>query len=222
MTKHYFSLPSFFLVTSIILSGCATKPDSSLKNDNKIVTSEQRAEELLKNKKWQLKGKIAFIQEIKNNEGIEDKRESASIIWQVNENKQTQELNLTSYLGINVLQLKSNQDQHLIKVDGKEYRGTNLSQLIYSLTGLPLPTEALNFWLKGLPYKTDDVLKTDENTQLPKSMSSYYHNALWQINYSNYQRFDGFNMATKFIIKKENLLIKVAIKNWSLFDYEAN
>ena len=52
------------------------------------------------------------------------KRESASLIWQVNEKQQTQELNLTSYLGINVLHLKSNKKQHLIKVDGKEYRGT--------------------------------------------------------------------------------------------------
>jgi len=197
-----------------MLSGCATRPSTPLKDNIQVVTSEQRAKQLLKKKKWQLKGKIAFIQQIKNNKGIKDKRESASIIWQVNEKKQTQELNLTSYLGINVLHLKSNQNQHLIKVDGKEYRGTNLSQLIYSLTGLTLPTEALSFWLKGLPYKSDDKLQTDDKTQLPKRLSSYYHNALWQINYSNYQRFNGFEMATKFSIKKDDLLIKVAVKNW--------
>lgn len=198
-----------------MLSGCATKPTLPLKGNIQTVTSEQRAEQLLKNKKWQLNGKIAFIQKIKTNNGIKDKRESASITWQVNENQQIQELNLTSYLGINVLHLKSNQNQHLIKVDGKEYRGTNLSQLIYSLTGLTLPTEALTFWLKGLPYKADDKLEVDEKTQLPKSMSSYYHNAVWKINYKNYQRFNGFEMATKFTIIKDDLLIKVAVKNWS-------
>ena len=218
MKKNHTPLSSlllnFLFVTSIILSGCATKSNTAFKDSIQTITSEQRAKQLLKKKKWQLKGKIAFIQQIKNNKGIKDKRESASIIWQVNEKKQTQELNLTSYLGINVLHLKSNQNQHLIKVDGKEYRGTNLSQLIYSLTGLTLPTEALSFWLKGLPYKSDDKLQTDDKTLLPKRLSSYYHNALWQINYSNYQHFNGFEMATKFSIKKDDLLIKVAVKNW--------
>lgn len=197
-----------------MLSGCATQPNSALKNNIQMITSEQRAEQLLKNKKWQLKGKIAFIQKTKN----KDKRESASLIWQVNEKEQTQELNLTSFLGINVLHLKSNKSQHLIKVDGKEYLGTNLSQLIYSLTGLTLPTDALTFWLKGLPYKTNDNLEIDDATQLPKKLSSNYHNALWQINYSNYQHFNGMDMATKFTLKKDNLLIKIAVNNWSFTD----
>lgn len=197
-----------------MLSGCATKPSTPLSDNIQAVTPEQRAKQLLKNKKWQLKGKIAFIQ--KTNK--KDKRESASLIWQVNEKEQTQELNLTSFLGINVLHLKSNKNQHLIKVDGKEYRGTNLSQLIYSLTGLTLPTEALTFWLKGLPYKTDDKLEIDEKTQLPKKLLSYYNNALWQINYSNYQAFNGVKMATKFTLNKDDLLIKVVVKSWAFTD----
>ena len=214
MTKKHTPLFSLLLVTSILISGCATKPNTAPEDNIQVVTSEQRTKQLLKNKKWQLKGKIAFIQQTNET----DKRESASIIWKVNEKKQTQELNLTSYLGINVLHLKSNQQQHLIKVDGKEYRGSNLSILIYSLTGLTLPTEALTFWLKGLPYRTDDKLQINEKTQLPKSMTSYYHNSLWQINYNDYRSFNGFKMATKFTIKKEGLLIKVVVKNWSFID----
>ncbi len=216
MTNKHTPLFNLFLnislVTSILLSGCATKPKISSEDNTQLVTLEQRSKKLLKSKKWQLKGKIAFIQQINDDK---DKRESASIIWQVNEKKQTQELNLTSYLGINVLHLKSNQHEHLIKVDGKEYRGTNLSQLIYALTGLTLPTEALTFWLKGLPYNIDDELQLDEKTQLPESMSSYYRNSIWQINYKNYKDFNGIKMATKFTIKKDALLIKVAVKNWS-------
>jgi outer membrane lipoprotein LolB len=163
---------------------------------------------------WQLNGKIAFIQQLQN----KSKRESASLIWQVNERQHTQELNLTSYLGINVLHLKSNNQKHLIKVDGKEYRGTHLSSLIYSLTGLTLPTQALNLWLKGLPYKADDKLQLNETTQLPTSISSYYNNELWQITYANYKYFNNINMATQFTIEKDNLLIKIAVKNWHFID----
>jgi outer membrane lipoprotein LolB len=208
------SLFSILLLISFLLSGCATKPIDPSKNHNEVTSLQQRTAQLLKKSAWQLNGKIAFIQQTQD----KSKRESASLIWQVNETQQTQELNLTSYLGINVLQLKSNKKQHLIKVEGKEYRGENLSNLIYSLTGLTLPTKALTFWLKGLPYKTDDKLQFNESTQLPITISSYYNNELWRINYANYEYFNNIKMATQFTIEKDDLLIKIAVKNWLLND----
>jgi len=195
-----------------MLSGCANQSSPSSKNNIQTLTAPQRTAQLLKHKHWQLRGKIAFIEKIQNKK---DKRESASIAWHVNEDIQHQTLNLTSFLGINVLHLESNKNQHLIKVDGKEYHGTNLTQLIYSLTGLTLPTKALTYWLKGLPYHVSDILKVDQITQLPLSISSVYNNALWQINFSNYQNFNGIEMATKFTIEKDGLLIKVSVKKWS-------
>jgi len=195
-----------------MITGCASKVNLPPQPTLQTLTSEQRTNKLLQNNVWKLQGKIAFIEKTSNKK---DKRESASITWHVNEEAQHQTLNLTSYLGINVLHLESNKKQHVIKVDGKEYRDTNLAYLIYSLTGLTLPTNALIYWLKGLPYKTSDRLKVNQNTQLPISISSYYNNALWQISYHNYRVFEGIEMATKFTIKKDGLLIKVAVKEWS-------
>jgi len=209
-----------FLFANLFFTGCVSKP----KNEHVQITSntEQRSERLLATKRWQLRGKIAFIQKPVNL-GDKEKRESASITWQVNEKKQTQELNLTTYLGINILNLKSIKNKHVIKVDGKEYRSANLSQLINSLTGLTLPTKALAYWLKGLPYEKNDILIIDEKTNLPKSIASNYHNTLWEINYDNYQQvnglnFNNLNMATKFTIKKSDLLIKIAVNKWILDD----
>jgi len=195
-----------------MISGCANNANLSPKDPIQTLTSEQRTAQLLKNKKWHLQGKIAFIEKIANKK---DKRESASISWHVNEESQNQTLNLTSYLGINVLRIESNKKWHQIKVDGKEYRGTNLAHLIYSLTGRTLPTNALTYWLKGLPYETSDELLLNPSTQLPLSISSYYNNSLWQISYSNYRVFDGIEMATEFSIEKDGLLIKIAVKKWS-------
>lgn len=212
MTKPYLFLLSLFFIASTLLSGCASKLDSYSKENIQTLTPEQRSKQLLTQKKWQLRGKIAFIQKIKSEK---DRRESTSMTWQVNEEQQTQELNLTSYLGVNVFHLQSSSNQHLIEVDGKQYHGTNLPQLIYSLTGFPLPTKALTFWLKGLPYKEHDKIEMDNKTQLPVSLSSYDNNVLWKIDYSNYQVFEGINMATKFSIKKDDLLIKIIVKHWS-------
>ncbi|MCW8833218.1 MAG: lipoprotein insertase outer membrane protein LolB [Colwellia sp.] len=215
MINANLSLLSLFFIASIMLSGCATQAPPTSSNNIQTVAPEQRAAHLLKNKKWQLRGKIAFIQKRPDKQ---DKRESASIFWQVDESESTQTLDLTSYLGINVLHLSSMQGEHFLNVDGEEYHSNNLSQLIYSLTGLTLPTEALNFWLKGLPYQTDDQVVLSTNTQLPASMTSNYHNASWHISYDKYKVFNQLPMATKFTIKKDGLLIKISIKQWTFTD----
>lgn len=213
MAKHSFYLLLLFTFSIVFLSGCATKPsdDSTTLIDQQ--SAVQRTAQLTKINQWSLRGKIAFIEQLNDQTS---KRESATIAWQVDETNQTQELNLTSYLGINVLHLASEGNNHLIKVNGKEYRAKDLTRLVHSLTGLTLPTKALSFWLKGLPYQSSDQVKLSPNTQLPVSLISLFDNIQWQIDYSKYKVFDGVQMATQFAIRKDGLLIKIVIKKWSL------
>ena len=201
-----------------MLSGCATKPTIAEADKIQSLSTEQRTAQLQQNKHWKIQGKIAFIQQSHKGKNAQEKRESASISWQVDDEQENQTLNLTSYLGINVLHLSSKQGQHLIKVDGEEYTSDNLPQLIYRLTGLTLPTEALSFWLKGLAFQSADKITFNTTTQLPLSLTSFYHNTQWQISYDNYRTFQHLPMATKFTIKKDNLIIKIAIKKWSFTD----
>jgi outer membrane lipoprotein LolB len=209
--SHHLAL--LFILSSIFLSGCATKPNKDTSTLIVQQTAEQRKKQLSKMTQWHLRGKIAFIEQV---EGKKGKRESATISWKESKKNQTQELNLTSYLGINVLHLSSKNDEHLIKVNGKEYRTKNLEQLIFSLTGLTLPTRALSFWLKGLPYLSSDQIKASSTTQLPISLTSLVDDIQWQIDYKNYKVFNGLQMATQFTLMKDGLLIKVAVKEWSL------
>jgi outer membrane lipoprotein LolB len=203
---HQSSLLIFTLLT-LVISGCSTIPN----NDSQILikqTPQQRITQLQQLQQWKIKGKIAFIEK--------KSRNSATLSWQVNENQNTQLLNLTSYLGINVLQLDSSDNNHKIQVDGKTYRGRDLESLIYSITGLTLPTKALTFWLKGIPYQENDKISYQETTQLPLTLSSYYNNELWQVSYANYQQISGYSLATKFSIKKDDLLIKIVVNNWAI------
>jgi len=213
MTKHSPYLFFLFIISSAILSGCATQQKNNLPKEIANQSAIQRTAELAKITQWHLQGKIAFIAQLKNNES---KRESATINWHVYEQANSQELNLTSYLGINVLHLASKDNNHQIQVDGKEYRSNNLTQLIHSLTGLTLPAKALTFWLKGLPYQPTDQVTLSSATQLPASLQSQFNNIKWQVNYRKYQVFNSVQMATQFTIKKDGLLIKIAVKDWSL------
>jgi len=213
MIRHPSYLFFLFIISSAVLSGCATQQNNNLPAEIVNQSPIQRAAYLAKINQWRLRGKIAFIAQLKNNES---KRESATMTWHVNQKTNSQELNLTSYLGINVLHLESTNNSHQILVDGKEYRSNNLTQLIHSLTGLTLPAKALTFWLKGLPFQPTDKVTLSTNTQLPLSLQSQFNNIKWQVGYRKYQVFDGVQMATQFTIKKDDLLIKIAVKDWSL------
>lgn len=192
---------------TLVLSGCTTLPN---KESPPLIeqTPEQRIAKLQQLQHWKIAGKIAFIEKTSRN--------SATLSWQIDENQDTQKLNLTSFLGISVLQLDSSANNHTIQVDGKTYRGNNLQALIYSITGLTLPTKALTFWLKGIPYQNTDNISYQEITKLPKTLSSHYNNELWQVSYADYQQINGYILATKFSIKKDDLLIKIAINEWSI------
>jgi outer membrane lipoprotein LolB len=194
-----------FLCT-FLLSGCSTTS-----KDTRVLIKQDPQERIIQLKQlqqWKLQGKIAFFEK--------GKRNSATLTWQVDELNKTQQLNLTSYLGINILQLVSSNGIHEIKLEGKIYQDLDLESLIYSLTGFTLPAQALSFWLKGIPYLESDAITYQENTLLPQRLTSYYNNQLWQVDYGKYQQNGDFSLATKFSIKKDDLLIKIAINEWSV------
>jgi outer membrane lipoprotein LolB len=206
MNYFFKTLLLLFLCTAL-LSGCSSTPH----NGGKALIKqepEQRVAQIAQLQQWKVQGKIAFFK------GKE--RDSATLTWQVNDNTKTQQLNLTSYLGISVLQLESNNNIHQVQVDGETYQGSDLEALIHSLTGFTLPAKALSFWLKGVPYQDSDAIIYQEKTRLPMSLTSYYNNQMWQVKYSSYQQIDNYSLATKFSIKKDDLLIKIAINEWSV------
>jgi len=204
----FYSTNLFILAVCLMaLSGCSTTSHKDVQPLLKQ-TPQQRITQLQQLHQWKIKGKIAFFEK--------DTRNSFTLLWQVDENKESQQLKLNHYLGMNVLQLDSMANNHKIQVDGKTYHGHNLERLIFSLTGLTLPTQALTFWLKGMPFQETDSISYQKTTQLPQTLSSHYNNELWQVSYANYQQVDEYNLATKFSIKNDDLLIKIVINDWSI------
>jgi len=204
--KHVLTI----LFISILFSSCTTTNIVSETSPLKAQNAEQRNQQLLTLNKWKFTGKIAFL-EGKN-------RDSVSINWQ--RNADNQQLNLSTILGINILKLKSINGLHSIEVDGKKYKSHDLETLLHSLTQFTLPTNALSFWLKGLPYQASDSISYHAKTQLPIQLNSQYDNRLWKIKYSNYVNIKNKSinsqLATKITISQADLTIKIAINNWTI------
>jgi outer membrane lipoprotein LolB len=198
---------SLLLLALMLTHGCSTQ-QSQLTEQQKYQTIKQRNEKLSQINDWQFNGKIAFIQS--------DKRESASIWWQYQQENSRQKIDLTSYLGINILHLESNKNIYTLEVGGESYQSSDLNEMIYSLTGLILPVDALTYWLRGLAYNSNDTISYHIDSKLPLMLTSEYNNQHWQITYANYRRVNDVQLATKLTIKQNDQLIKILVKKWTL------
>jgi outer membrane lipoprotein LolB len=193
----------------IIITGCTTTPTNDIE---KGYTSNiiKREKNLAHIHDWEVKGKIAFINSAE--------RKSASLYWK--KSNSSQQLNLTTYLGINVLKLRSNDDIHKVEVDGKTYESNNLNNLIESLVDIKFPTEALSYWIKAIPYNENDTFTFDPQSKLPLTLASHYNNHHWVIKYSSYQTIQQGNttltLPNKIKITSKDLTINLAINHWTI------
>ena len=192
----------FILVTT--LTACST---TKVATDQQLFQNKnQRAQQLSNLTDWTIKGKIAFI------EG--DSKQSANLYWRQTEKSTT--LNLTTFLGVNVLSLKSKDDIHILKANGKTYQDDNLEDLLSQVSGIRLPVNALVYWIKGLKAQSEDQITYSATTNLPETLNAWVNNAYWQLHYKKYNLVNNLRLANQLTIKHQHLTIKMAIHTWEL------
>lgn len=195
----------FYIFVLLLVTGCTTLPEETAVPKN--IDQQKRMEQLAQNKRWQVQGKIAFIQP--------DKRQSANLMWDFNNAERINKIDLTTFLGINILKISHQNGTYEVEFDDNKYRSKNLDKLIYNLTGLIIPTDALPHWMQATTYLNSDAIVSDANG-LPSSISSHYQNESWQIRYKNYRLINGTAMPHSITIKKNGITIKIAVKKWTI------
>lgn len=204
LTLPFLTLLSFSL---IFLSGC-----SSLINNHQQITEHQNITERTKRLEalsdWKIKGKLGMISP--------KERHSLTLNWLYQGERKRQTLNLTAVLGVQIFNLESVNGMHVINVDGDSYQSPDLNALLSSLTGFTLPTQAMSFWLKGLPYLNSDKITYNEETQLPNTLTSFHNGKKWTLKYGVYQQVGQYQLATRFTIKQDDLTIKINVHQWDV------
>jgi len=207
MNKLTLPFLTFFIFSLIFLSGC-----SSLFNNHQQITEHQNITERTKRLEalsdWKIKGKLGMISP--------KERHSLTLNWLYQGKQKRQTLNLTAVLGVQIFNLESVNGMHVINVDGERYQNPDLNALLSSLTGFTLPTQAMSFWLKGLPYLNSDKITYNEETQLPNTLTSFHDGKKWTLKYGTYQQVGQYQLATKFTIKQEDLTIKINVHQWDV------
>ena len=207
MNKLTLPFLTFFIFSLIFFSGC-----SSLFNNHQQITEHQNITERTKRLEalsdWKIKGKLGMISP--------KERHSLTLNWLYQGERKRQTLNLTAVLGVQIFNLESVNGMHVINVDGERYQSADLNALLSSLTGFTLPTQAMSFWLKGLPYLNSDKITYNEETQLPNTLTSFHDGKKWTLKYGTYQQVGQYQLATKFTIKQEDLTIKINVHQWDV------
>lgn len=187
-----------FLIFLSVLAGCAGQY-----NDNRSVKEDWQLQ-LVKQSNWQVSGKLAIIQP-KN-------RQSANLVWQTA--AETKSLNLSSFIGTNIMSLTQQDGLATLKVDGETYQDKNAQRLVYQLTGLNLPFIDNPSWLKGLPntsqYTHDELNRITRATILDEDNQS------WLIEYKQYKKHGGYWLPYSMTLSHHDLKLKLKVNTWQI------
>jgi outer membrane lipoprotein LolB len=191
-----------FILFSLMLAGCAQIPEQPSPETADWAAHQQQLDKL---SDWSLSGKVAII--------TPEKRHSLNIYWQ--QNDENFHITLTSFLGATILDVKKTAFRtRIIDDQGKIYFGKNAQALITQLSGLELPIDVLQQWIKGNP--SDAVYQLDENNQLVSLTGEDNKNDHWSIDYKNYKSIEGISLPHQLQLKRQDLLIKFAISQWKV------
>jgi outer membrane lipoprotein LolB len=189
-----------YLLLPLLFSGCVQLPDTPVQKNKSWAIQQAQLEQLTD---WSLSGKLGVF----SPEG----RESVNINWQ--QSKKGFHIRLNGPLGISVLDIQKI-DNNSVIIDGEKYLSNNPEQLIAELSGMVLPIEQLQQWIKGNPSGASYQL--DDNHQLTNLLGGQKNTGLWLINYGDYRSIEHINLPHNLQLTRGNLRLKFKISNWQI------
>jgi outer membrane lipoprotein LolB len=97
--------------------------------------------------------------------------------------------------------------------DGKQYRAAHLSDLSRKVLGYELPLDALQYWVRGLPWPAlDRVERTDDSDGRPQQITQ----GGWKITYLDWQPAGANGLPSKLDVAGEGLRMRLVVEEWKL------
>jgi outer membrane lipoprotein LolB len=197
----------FFLLSLLValLSACASIAPKPV-TEQSYQRWNQRLTQLQGFNQWAMRGRVAlFVNDDVYNLGMGWIRE-----------RQHHVINLEAALGQGMIQLDKKPGQaQLTTSEGETSYGNSAQQLLLQATGLTLPVEGLESWVKGIPHNNSSyVPKIDaEGRVISLSQDG------WNINYFDYQPEAlspsySVDLPHKLYLKQDHIALKIVIDQW--------
>jgi len=191
----------FLLGLIFVISSCSVAPEnSSIKKPYSAINKDTFAA-LEKLDNWRIHGRIS----------IKTPKETSiiSIRWQQSEDDI--QIRLYGSMGKTYARLIKTKGLATLDVDHKTYTDSNPRFLLWSVLGWDLPIEEMRYWIKGIthPKHLEQSIIRNSKGQI---LSFKYKN--WSAEYSQYKKFNHYNLPTKLILTHPQLRIRFSIQNW--------
>lgn len=180
----------------LLISACATRPVPQYS-----VNAKSHQKQLQQIRNWQIRGKLAFRSE-------QDKF-SASLNWH-QQNKDFR-VNLSSFLGTNILLLEKHQGRVELQYDDNLYQHVSAAALLYELLGWTIPVESISQWVKGQTSAEARAEFSDNGL-----VSRLQTTDGWVVNYSDYRQTGKTLLPHQISLQAGTNKIKIRVDAWQL------
>ncbi len=180
----------------ILISACATRPVPQYS-----VNAQSHQKQLQQIRNWQIRGKLAFRSE-------QDKF-SASLNWR--QQDKDFRVNLSSFLGTNILLLEKHQGQVELQYDDNLYQHINAAALLYELLGWTIPVESISQWIKG-QTSAEAQAEFSDNGLVSRLQTADG----WVVNYSDYRQTGETLLPHQISLQAGPNRIKIRVDAWQL------
>ncbi|WP_298770266.1 lipoprotein insertase outer membrane protein LolB [uncultured Shewanella sp.] len=189
------------MLSLVFLSGCSSLPSN---------LSPVSVEKVADAQAWEMTGKIAIT--------LPNDKLSSNLYWLHTSN--SDELTLTTMLGIQVLSLTQKEGKARLVVNGETYDDNNAQDLLFRVTGWTLPIDALPLWITGQLSPTD-VVKAKDNQNRPVHVITQT-NPSWHIHYLRWQQQQGTELPRLLALNSTDIKIKIQINQWQALAASTN
>lgn len=183
-------------VALLLISACASRPEVQY-----AVNAQSHQSKMQQVRNWQIRGKLAFRSE-------QDKF-SANLNWRQQE--EDFRLNLSSFLGTNILLLEKHQGRVELQYDDQQYQHISATSLLSDLLGWNIPVEAISQWIKGRASAEARAEFSDNGL-----LSRLQTNDGWVVSYSDYRQTDNVLLPHLINLQAGPNKIKIRVDAWQL------
>lgn len=164
---------------------------------------QDRADKLNANVDWGLQGRISL------DDG--DQGGSGKLQWDVKSG--SSELDFHGAMGRGAWRLQVGAEGALLMMaDGTEQTAASVNELVQESMGWPIPVNALQWWVRGLP--APGVI---ENEQIgPGGLLTSLHQFGWNVDFTRYDSVGDMELPVRLNATRDNYRVKLAISRWRM------
>lgn len=193
------------LLLVAVVAGCAGRAPGPGVDDPDRAAYAQRAEFLSGLERWSLAGRL----------GVDagDDGGSGRLDWQVD--GPASSMHFRGTLGRGAWRLEAGREGAVLyRADGTEERAASLGELVAREAGLPIPVEALHWWVRGLAQPEQPHELELDGAGLPVALRQ----ADWLIRFETYIEHAGHMLPRKLEATRGDYAVRLAVSRWTLGD----